>query len=145
MRNTWNGLFEPIAKASDNKMEIAAHAAELGITVTELLSYAQEAEADPREITQEDIDNLEEVGGSLEIELGTMGTAMAEYDSKSKSYVVTVYFKNGVTAEYPNMDAGEVLDLEQGKAGYYNANMRIKPFPWPFGDPDFLHYPNQIG
>jgi len=143
MENTWSGLFTPISKKSDNKIDIARHAKELGISVSDLLDYADQAEADPLEITEEDIDNLEEVGGSLEIALGTMGTAMAEYDIKSKSYVVTVYFKDGATAEYPNMDAGEVLDLEQGKANYYNSNMRIKPFPWPFGDPDFLHYPNQ--
>ena len=64
-----------------------------------------------------------------------------EFDPKQDNYVVTIDYDKGGSSELivSGSDAGDILDngLDESK--------RNPPMPWPFGDKEFLHWPNQMG
>jgi hypothetical protein len=108
-----------------------------------ILDWAEKLGVDPSKITEDDIDNLNETGVSGNLSLGSLGDADYEYDLVNQNYVITVHFsKTGNSYEYIG-DSDDILELEDKGAKYYLSNMRQTPMPWPFGDPEFLHWPNQ--
>ena len=89
-----------------------------------------------------------DMGEAGTIDLGSLGQASYEYDSKQGNYVVNISFKStGDTAEYI-LGGNELSDLNDNGAKYYNDNLRVG-VPgnnhWPFGSLDHLHWPNQTG
>lgn len=83
-----------------------------------------------------------------QIELGSLGYAEYNFDYASDNYVVTVIFSKGGESQEYILGGDELIELDNGKARYYNEVLRQrysdKPPYWPFGSKDHLHWPNQM-
>jgi hypothetical protein len=80
------------------------------------------------------------IGESAE-KSGSYYNISAQFDYKNDNYVITIDYKNGSSQE-------KIVDgatAEDFITNGLDESKRSRPMPWPFGDKEFLHWPNQMG